>query len=1512
MPRNHAILALTLASLVLGAGAAPAQRGGWGIVGHSSKVRVPDDLGREPIEVARTALSGGDVDRALSRYQDILDRLADKLAAVHRAPRTGNETDHILAGDRFRGLKDYVEGAIREIPEGVARYRELEGPRAAADLTRALAARDEELLRRIAIRWGLTEAGPLALASLGDILFQTGRVVEARLCADRLMALNDPTLKPELKARAVLRAASAHAAMQERDELRALTAALVNGDASVPVTWGGVTRSLSAVVEELMAGLDKLPPAQPVEKTLASFSKPAWQSQPFSRHSSEDWGQDEYFRMGTQFVPLQYSYFPVIPAVSDSAVYYCDGLKVEGLSLMTGAPLWPAVEAPLHPLMFQGYRHWNVLHEVVLDRGVVYACLEDQPDIKSDHNHMIAGFKPIETIAVRKLYAIDATTGEVKWTHASPEMARDAEERAFFDRISINTPPLVLGDKLYVGASYYLGGFRQWLCAFDRLTGRIVWKTYVGQGQAELNMFGRPVKEVVPGYVGEMDGVLVYSTNIGVVAAVDAITGVPKWVSAYEQELVPSSDGQRTVTRAPGWTVRRPLFYAGRAIIAPSDSLQIYVYDMDTGEGRNIPGLKRTRENALRHVIGIHDDALIVAGKKVHAFDLRPIANGDDPRAKWEAPPDGALSGDATIDGRPAVAGDRLFYTGRASTIQGTRPRPPYVASIDVRSGRILEEKQIEGSLYRGNVVFSPDAVVVAGDLVTTMFDVKDVGRRLEAAIEKSPDDPELRLRLARIELQNRNLDEAIAALERARALAASGGPRGEHVHQAATLGLYNLVLDLADDPVESAGLPSTPKERFEKALSYATTTRQQIQVLIREILWARREGQAALIRDLAARLLNEYPDERVRVDIAAATAIPEIARGAEVRAALFGALAAAGSLTDAEQYEDAIAMYQEALTRFPDEGVQGPAGTISIWRHAYLKIGEIVREKGATVYAAQERAAEALLEDGRKSGNLDALRTLLDRYPNSRHVDEAWIELSRRLREAGKDRDALRAVQRQLARYGTVTAPLLSELARSLEGAGAHESARDVLLTLKDRFGRESVAADGGTIEVAKYVDERLAGDRYRDLVAPPPIPEGAIGLQPAWTESPTTSGDEVVLVEPDGRRPKAADDLVLIHRDGELRALALETGRPKWSRPARSLGEPVRPLWQDGRLLVMIDGDLVALDPASGKEHWRSTTMPARALAVHAAHGKAYVMLRPPLGSRTIQLRALDVVTGEKLRDLEFGLTPSMSGEQPYPPSFGSSPQWLLCRLDPGMGAAVVIDGITGDPVFSQATGSASTVPPMLTSNNLLVTQTQSQPSGMREIRLVARNPKTQQVVWNFRLEKVNDVLRSVALTPELGVFSVRFGGTTQARREIIALDLPTGTTRMSIGLRTSDVASDGVIAGDILLVKFGMPDGKRFIRAYDLRKSTLLWDSVPYTGNGLTLSIHATRNYAVVRVSSKERDTDKRTDMIHFFETRTGLLKDSITLENTLYRNDQADVDLRDRAIVLRGGAEVSVRK
>src|SRR5436190_19857627 len=98
-PRNRLVIAIATAAAFFTVDAALGQRSYYGQdSGHSSKVRVPDDPAREPREVAQTDLSGGDVDRALSVYQDILDKLLDRVAPTYLAPRSKGAPDHVAAG----------------------------------------------------------------------------------------------------------------------------------------------------------------------------------------------------------------------------------------------------------------------------------------------------------------------------------------------------------------------------------------------------------------------------------------------------------------------------------------------------------------------------------------------------------------------------------------------------------------------------------------------------------------------------------------------------------------------------------------------------------------------------------------------------------------------------------------------------------------------------------------------------------------------------------------------------------------------------------------------------------------------------------------------------------------------------------------------------------------------------------------------------------------------------------------------------------------------------------------------------------------------------------------------------------------------------------------------------------------------------------------------------------------------------------------------------------------------
>ncbi len=1502
---------VVLVGLVTLSGVVPAQRGFRQTTLQSSKVTVADELGREPLEVARRAVEGGDPEHAVTVYQEILDKLADKVAPVFLAPRLGTETDHILPLDRFAGLRDHVQSLLRALPaDALAKYHELSDRRAAEALDRALVARDPLALRQIVTRYFLTPSGPIALNALADIFFEDGRVDEALDHVDRLLAtvVATPETMP-VRARAALRKGLCICANGNRAALEAFRKSLDEGLASAQLTFADKSQALGAAIDGLIASTAWPPAPTPIEKSLTSFTSHAWEPRNFAVQEDDD-DMGFGYRMQPAYARHNLGYYPVIPAVSDTAIYMCDGLRIEGISLTTRQQLWPAIEGQLS--QFQGLRNWNAQHEVVFDRGLIFASLEDEPEMKGEARNLTLGFRPRETIAVRKLYAVDAQTGEVKWTHARFTNAKNEDERAFIDRISVNTPPLVQGDRVYVAATYYQGGFRNWLCCFDRDTGGVIWRTYIAQGQAELNMFGNPIKEIVPGHVGAANGLVVYATNLGVAAAVDATTGTPRWVTAYDQVPVPSSDGTRSVERTPTWAGSRPQFFGKRVYIAPSDAYHVFAFDVESGEPSIVPGASCTSANAFRHMVGVFDGTLIVAGREVHAFDLTTPA----PTLKWNtAATDGAGGGYGDILGRPGVAGEEIFYFRPSSG--GNRGGRSELRQYNIRSGRLIGRKVFEGpDIVTGNIVFSQDATVVAGERrLGAYFDINEMATKLKAGIAAHPDDAGLQLRLGQLLLQSREVNGAVAAFERARTLATSRGPQAEVIRSAATQALFNILLDVARDPTQGSNLPGTTPERFAKAFEFATGSRQQVLTLYRQMIWGMETGKLDLFRDTANRILADFPDEIITIDTEISRSLPQFAPGSVQRAGLLASVLGAVVLDEAHRGADAVAFYQQALHRYADETIGQTFGNATtIWRFAFDHIQALVASAGPKAYEAQERAAKDLLADG-KTGNLDALRAVLDRYPNSGAVDEAYLELSRRLRESKRDREALAAVQKQLSRFGAASIALLIELSRSLESAQCLESARDILRAMRDVRGSDPVTIDGQVTTAGAYAQAQLARPEFAAFDRPMPIPEVPLGLPQRWVEQPSAPGDAVDLIVPQGRRPTAADSIVLVHRDAELRGLDLDSASIRWRRPVRDT-DALSTLWHDGRLICVLDGELACLDPVRGTELWRSPLGRARVIGMHAAHGKVYMLVRDASIARGILVRSFDIVSGDKVRDVQLPTSGSPGMADPLgATSFESSAAWLLVRLDQSAGACAVLDGITGDIVTTQPANSAPALPPLLSANNLLVTSARLPAQGTSaDFVLQGRDPRTKSVVWTAKLEKLTKC-DAVYADGRTVVLSTRTGGDRDrsiVKRDLVAFDITAGTSRLNLSLRATDIPYQALVAGDILYAIIGLPDGKRFVRAYDTAKNEHLWDSVTYSGQYLSVHVVPTKEFAVVRTGSRDTATDRRTDTVQFFDVRTGLLKDAFKIENTHFPAGEIDMEARDHALVIHGGAQVLVRR
>lgn len=1494
---------------------------------HTSKATVADDLGADPLEVARRATEAGDLDRAIETYQEILDRLGDLVFRAYAAPRLGTETERVLDGDRFVGLRDRVHELLRALPnDGFAKYVAREGPKAEAELARATASRDEEALRRLGRTRRLTPAGGRALAAAADLAFEDGRFADAASRAESLVSEAQPD-EDDLRRRMLLRAGLAYVALGDRAALADLRARVSASDAAAPAVVGGSPTTVGAALDGLVARLG--PPAAPSPPGQPAFGARPWPPQPLAVQPSENRWDERWYSFGQPIAEPPTNYAPVVPLVSDATIYVNDGLELSARSLYTGRTLWK-VEGRAD--RFQGRRNWNVTYEVVRDGDLVFGYLEDEPQVRADPRHSISGYVPIETIPTRKLYAVDARNGEVRWTHARFDGARTAEERAFLAKLTVNTAPLVVGDRLYVGGCFYHGGFRHWLCCFDRATGAIVWRTFVALGQAEQNMFGNAVKDCAPGLVGHRRGLLAYATNVGVAAAVDAATGAPRWVSAYLQELIPSVEGPGAVERMPGWAPHRPLFVGDRIFMGPADSLAFLGFDAKTGEvfplrdDAKRESALRTRLNGFRHVVPAGDDVVVLAGAELAAWDLAAAAAGREGAFKWRASPPAAGGVRTAVDGLPAALGDRVWFSTRQSG-RGGRERSKLYA-VDVRTGRYVEEATADG-YATGNVVLAEDAAVIAGGgsgeaYLAAYFDLARTSARVRDAAAQSPGDPLLRLRLGQLRLQAGETAEAVQAFRQALEAATAQGARGESAAAAAKNALFTAYLGLgADFARVGPGLPPSAEERFDLALAHAASPRQRATALFAKLRWAHQAGRAQAVYETADALTRDHADEPAAFDRIFAELLRTIEVDAPAKAGLVATLVAASTAEKAADYPRAVAYLGAALRAFPEEPlVRATKDVVSVWRHCFDAIDAIVKNRGAAAYAKEEAAARAKFAAARDGADLAALQEVVDAYPNSSVAGDARLLRLRRLREAGRTGDALAAVQRELARFGAESPEIVLETARALEAAGFLESARDALAALRARFGPRPIAVgDGASTPADAYVAARLAEPAFVALedAAPPAVP---LGAQAIWTETAAADGGDVELIVPRGRRPADADALAFVYGDGEIRALDLANGRRVWRRAVRNA--PSAALWRDGRLVVAAADEIFSLSPKGGEEAWSAKFAEGPPAAIEAAHGKVYALVREPGVARALILRTFDAALGARLRDHRFPLAGYDGDGGPVygQPSLESDERHLLVRLA-AADRGVVLDGLTGATVVAAMPLKASSgTPPMLGPDGLLVSAPSAADLRPTERRLVARRLGTNEDAWTWRAERVRAIAARRVGRGALLIQLKRETGGNRTEDEIVLLDLANGTTLLQkrfAGGEFVDASSPPVLDGELLLLPMRRPGapGSNFVRAYDVAKDEVRWESVPISGRYTAVRAYAGREHVVATFSADSaspsaRSGSVRQGAVRVLDRRTGRVLDEIPIEAARKASDRPDVDLRPGALLIESATGVEARR
>ncbi|MHC5212043.1 MAG: outer membrane protein assembly factor BamB family protein [Planctomycetota bacterium] len=667
---------------------------------------------------------------------------------------------------------------------------------------------------------------------------------------------------------------------------------------------------------------------------------------------------------------------PIRPVVRDGVAYVADSLSVTARDLLSGRALWHHAgpmevidQDPTSPyfrfrIYVDYYREravspYQFAAPAVTDSLVIAAV--QVPEL----GHTLPVFDSIPInwpLPRRRLVALDRATGALAWEQERPE----AGEQDFRNAFDVAGPPTVVDGVVYAAGTVTLGSINSYVAAFDLSTGDLLWRTLLCAGQQDLTMFNRPFQEHTASPPLVSGGSVYVSSNLGVVACVDAWSGRLRWLSSYTTtERRASRSPERDQRRPIRWANEPPVLDGGRLVVTPLDSPSLLVLDAATGRqlfshASRVPGA----HYSYRHqVVSLGNGlALVVGDTQVECLSL---SSGG---WKWERSldlgPHDRISGPAVlVDDRLLVPSDDglhiLSTDGTAPPTTRAWEGPPFARGVRcvVPAGAVL--------LYHDN---------------WALFAAVDVEGALDSLHARSLAAPEALLAAAELLLSTGRYDEAEE--------------------------LYDALLEVGD----AALIARARSGRLETALRRARVDNEVVR-------WD------ALLAS-AERFGDPWPIASEALSaLDALGAVASVEAWLERLAALDGdrrlalgpltpeGSAPAGLLSNRLALPDdtparAVLRLQEMLTRWPDEPWDG----VRVRDRAATLIDDLLARHGRELYERFEREAEEALfvaDDTSTAGEVSA------RYPNARVVTEARLERFNALLNSGHAREVLEELAR-------------------------------------------------------------------------------------------------------------------------------------------------------------------------------------------------------------------------------------------------------------------------------------------------------------------------------------------------------------------------------------------------------------------------------------------------------------------------------------------------------------------
>jgi outer membrane protein assembly factor BamB len=289
-------------------------------------------------------------------------------------------------------------------------------------------------------------------------------------------------------------------------------------------------------------------------------------------------------------------------------------------------------------------------------------------------------------VAIRKLAMFDTMAWRWTWNHAR------LLEGGPLERWSFPCAPAVDDGLLFAPATSVEGLVSSHLAAFDARSGDVLWSQWLVSGQIEQTMYGEQAVEPLCVPAVARDGIVYHSTSLGCVAALDAVTGRPLWVTAYETMEVRAPRGYYADPRPIEWENNAPLLVGDVLVVAPMDSPRYYGLDARTGAVL-WSALRRSNavDGAPTYLLGATHDAVLLGG----AGDVRCVETLTG-ALRWRT----SLRG-PQVAGRGVVVGDVLHVP-----IEGG------LLTLEVDTGKRLGQL---ATAVTGNLVLAGEHAIIAG-----------------------------------------------------------------------------------------------------------------------------------------------------------------------------------------------------------------------------------------------------------------------------------------------------------------------------------------------------------------------------------------------------------------------------------------------------------------------------------------------------------------------------------------------------------------------------------------------------------------------------------------------------------------------------------------------------------------------------------------------------------------------------------------------------------------------------